>query len=320
MADSLLVSIILPVWNAEDYLDESIQSIINQSYTNWELIICDDASTDNSLSIIKKYASKDKRIIESHNRINQKLLKTRNRLLKLTRGDYITFQDADDYSDRNRIRKQLECFKKDLDLGICGCSGRAIFKSGAYGISLIKPETHQEIKSQSIKYNAFIGSSIMISSKVYHDIGGFRNFFDGLSYQDYDWSCLIIEKYKAYNIPEELYFYRQHRGSASKIIKVDRLLAIEYVRYLSNQRRENKGHDALSDTALKADFEIIVRQLKEPFIKDSSKIYRDYAGLFMYGKLYIEALNAAWSAIKNKPRSVINYKTFLYCLRKSIFS
>jgi glycosyltransferase EpsJ len=104
-------SIIVPVYNCQDYIERCILSILNQKYKNFELIIVNDGSTDNSLEIIKQYVKEDKRIILI-NKKNEGVSKARNQALEKATGDYICFLDADDYIDDNYIKEICSIIKK----------------------------------------------------------------------------------------------------------------------------------------------------------------------------------------------------------------
>ena len=111
------VSIIVPIYNASEYLTRSIESILNQSYENIEVILIDDASTDNSKEIIKKYALKDSRIKPIYSEVNQGVSRTRNMGLKILSGDYVMFIDSDDYIIKDAIKIMVEkAIKYDSDL------------------------------------------------------------------------------------------------------------------------------------------------------------------------------------------------------------
>jgi glycosyltransferase involved in cell wall biosynthesis len=107
------VSILLPSYNYEKYIKEAIDSVLKQTYKNWELIIIDDGSSDNSVNIIKSY--KDKRII-FHTQKNQGVTKTLNRALDISSGDYICFLDADDVYHPEKLEKQVEMMKSGYDM------------------------------------------------------------------------------------------------------------------------------------------------------------------------------------------------------------
>lgn len=113
MAKSRLVSIIMPVFNAQDFLSQSIESILNQTYSNFEFIIVDDASTDKSWSIIKSYSRKDKRIKIFRNQKNHGVSFTSNKAIKLCQDQFLARMDADDISFPDRIEKQLNYLQKN---------------------------------------------------------------------------------------------------------------------------------------------------------------------------------------------------------------
>ena len=113
-----LISVIMACYNSEKYVDKAVQSIINQTYTNWELLICDDQSKDNTLKIIEKI--NDPRIKIFKNEKNLGYLKTCNRLFSSASGDYITFQDSDDFSHKERLSLQLNHLLNNANLGAIG--------------------------------------------------------------------------------------------------------------------------------------------------------------------------------------------------------
>lgn len=106
-----MISIIMPAYNSEKYISEAIESVCNQSYENWELVIVDDGSTDHTSKIIDEYASIDIRIKVFH-RKNEGVSMARNFALKQTRGEYVTFIDSDDVYRINRLEKMLQMFEQ----------------------------------------------------------------------------------------------------------------------------------------------------------------------------------------------------------------
>ncbi|MDG4953473.1 glycosyltransferase family 2 protein [Actinobacillus equuli] len=101
-----LISIIMPVYNAEEYIEEAIKSVLDQTYSNWELILVDDCSTDNSCNVIQKYLL-DARIKFFRNKINSGPALTRNLALDNANGEYITFLDSDDFWEKTKLEKQV---------------------------------------------------------------------------------------------------------------------------------------------------------------------------------------------------------------------
>jgi glycosyltransferase involved in cell wall biosynthesis len=319
MNDHGLVSILMPAYNAQAYIQEAIQSIVDQTYTHWELLICDDASRDKTYEIIKEIAKRDPRIKILKNDTNLKQLKTRNKLLEIAKGNYITFQDADDYSDKSRLEKIISAFKANPNLGMVSSQVVYVDPNGAHLRTSKKPEDYKSILQQIYNHNVVGGAIMVIKKEALESVGGrFRPYFDGISYQDYDLSFLIAQRYECCNLPEALYYYRQHGQSSSKRISIDRLLAKEVVIHLAKQRQATGSDDLMDGHPEKVD--AYFDKLRAPYIEDSSLIYREFAANFMYNKLYRKAINAAWSAIRQNPLKIVNWRVLQYCIRKSTFS
>ena len=114
------VSIIVPVYNVEKYLDKCIESIVNQTYRNIEIILVDDGSPDKCPEICNEWAKKDDRIKVIHKE-NGGLSSARNAALEIAQGDYITFVDSDDWIENDMIQSMLTCAaKNDADIVCCG--------------------------------------------------------------------------------------------------------------------------------------------------------------------------------------------------------
>lgn len=317
-----LVTIVMPAYNAAAFIEEAIDSIRAQSYTNWELLIADDGSADQTSSIIDHYTQLDQRIHHYPNEKNCGYLKTCNKLLKLGKGDLLGFQDADDFSDPLRIEKQVREFHKNPSLGLCATFShyfyhetREIFKKRTGAIS------DQEIKSEIKKSSQFSCNSILISRAVYEDIGGYQEFYDRIFSEDYDWACRISEKYVCYNIPEYLYNGRISKNSLTRNINNPmQLISEKAAHFLIEQRANNSGKDGLnSEGKLQTDFYDFVANEKKKFEMDASLIHRRVAEKSMYARLYNNALQSSWKAILAQPLGLVNYRTWFYCFRHSLF-
>ena len=309
--DEPLVSVIMPAYNVEEYVFEAIQSILQQDYNNWELLIADDNSTDKTRSVISSFH--DKRIKVFFNDYNLKQAKTRNMLFQRSRGEFITFLDSDDYCHPQRISKQVSAFLKDKELGMCGTWLYRVTSKGRIIKLREKNINHEEILEGMYKVNQISGATVMMKKEIFEFIGGYREYFEGAC-EDYDLLFRIVQNFKTITIPEPLYYYRMHNTSSSKEISAERLFKDELVRILATERKE-KGSDML----MRRDFHSIDK-LKEdfmvPFKKDPSLVYRDYAGRFLYSGLWWESVVASWFAVLNNPHLVLNYRTLFYCLRK----
>lgn len=208
-----LISVIMPAYNCEKYIREAIDSILNQTYTNFELLITDDNSTDSTKHIIDSYS--DLRIKTFHNTENLGYLKTSNLLVKLCKGDYITFQDADDSCLNNRLNLLLNEFLKNPKLGCVGSFVNKIDDQGNF-IELISLKQNDfEIKSDLPNYFNCVGSALMVKREVITDVGLYDNYFDRCGSEDLYWFGLVANKYETINIPLPLYNYRFNPNSIS---------------------------------------------------------------------------------------------------------
>jgi len=309
------VSIVMPAFNSKRYIAQSIKSIINQTYGNWELLICDDGSTDSTYEHINLFS--DSRIKVFRNELNIGYLKTANWLMQQCIGEFITFQDSDDISHCDRISSQIKAFQHDKELGICGTNGSRINSRGNHIGYITKPESHQEIIKTVGFRNPFIGSSIMINREVYMLVGGFREYFKDFAYQDYDWAWLVLERYKGINLPGNHYQYRQHSASNSKSVNLKRRLSIKLVMFLGAQRLRT-GSDHVFEEKF-ADLERYLSIIEQPYMENRSMLYREYAADFIYARIYPKAIKMALTAVWRNPTSLIEYKLLLYCIKMMIF-
>lgn len=310
-----LVSVIMPVYNCQAYVGDAINSILTQTYQNWELMIGDDGSTDHTADIVRNY--KDPRLKVVFLDSNHGAGVVRNRLISASKGEFIAFQDADDVSAENRIAVQLQALLSHPDVGMVGCQLAYVDTSGRTLRISENPLTYSDVIFSIYKRNVFCGPTMMLRRTAIDSVGGYREFFNRLSNEDYDLSLLIAQRYECYNVPDLLYYYRQHEKSASKIINIERVLAREVAAHLALQRK-NRGFDDLqSDHPEKVN--AFMEALKVPYRSDPSLIFREYASNFMFEKIYRRAILASIDAIAASPSKAINYRTLLYCVRKSLF-
>ena len=206
------ISVILPVYNSEEYVSESITSILNQTYKNFELIIIDDGSTDNSKVICKNFSKKDNRIIFlDNNHIG--LTRSLNKALEIARGHYIARQDADDVSLPNRFEKQIKWFLKDKKRVLCGTNCKILTQNNEYKNNRSLKFSNSGIKKKLKYSNCFVHSSIMFSNK---SAKIFKNYDENLEFaQDYDLWWKLSTLGKVGNLKEKLVILRNRKNSVS---------------------------------------------------------------------------------------------------------
>ncbi|MBA2862110.1 glycosyltransferase [Methanococcus maripaludis] len=202
------VSVIMPNYNNEKYLPEAIESILNQTYENFEFIIIDDFSTDTSWNIIQNYAKKDNRIKAFRNEQNLKIVKTRNKGFELMspNSKYIAIFDSDDISLPERLEKQVMFLEKNLDYGLIGSHTLIIDESSAI-IGSRKYETDfKKIIKNMVKKNQIAQPSAMIGKSVLNEVGHYNEKYTRC--QDYELWFRIAKVFKIGNLDEFLIKYR----------------------------------------------------------------------------------------------------------------
>ena len=210
-----LVSIVMPAYNCGKYIKESIQSVIDQTYRNWELIIIDDNSTDNTKEIIASF--KDTRIKYHRNSNNYGVAKARNKGINISGGVFIAFLDSDDYWKNTKLYKQINLTKKGYDFIFTG-SGYTDEEGREYGYVLTVPEKIN--KNELLKQNLISCSSVLISKNLLKD-----NYFveetKYMIHEDYVLWLTILDKIEfAYSINEPLLIYRI-RGNSKSSKKIE---------------------------------------------------------------------------------------------------
>jgi glycosyltransferase involved in cell wall biosynthesis len=202
------VTVLMPVFNGERFLREAIDSLLQQTYRDFELLILNDGSTDGSRAIVRSYADPRIRLIE-HER-NRGLTATLNRGLAEASSDLIARQDADDLSSPNRLAKQVEFFKLHPDVALVGTQARFIDERGySSGGILQRACSHDSIKWDLLFDNSFTHSSVMFRKRVVRgELGGYDETF---SYcQDYELWSRIATSHHVANLSESLVGYRVH--------------------------------------------------------------------------------------------------------------
>lgn len=198
------ISVVMPVYNGEKYLREAIDSILNQTFTDFELLIINDGSSDSTESIIKSY--NDVRIEYIKNGQNLGLINTLNKGLNLAKGEYIARMDQDDISHPERFAKQVAVFEKNHDIGVCGTLF-TLFSKKNEDLLIEHPENHDSIKIGLLTRCLIGHPTVMMRKKA------INNYQYDINYQaaeDYELWTRLINVTKFYNIQESLLRYRFH--------------------------------------------------------------------------------------------------------------
>ena len=211
-----IISVVMPIYNAELYIEECIESVLKQSFKNFEFIIIDDGSTDKSLPIIKKYMNMDERIILV-SRENKGLIFSLNEGLYLSKGKYIARMDGDDICFPNRLRLQYDFMVKN-QLDICGGDYFIICEKGKFQKKSIVPKKNSEILLSMTSNVPFAHPSVMLKKKflIKNKLNYGKN---GHRYaEDLDlWFNMYSKGAKFGNIDKPTIKYRQVHNSLSSV-------------------------------------------------------------------------------------------------------
>ena len=205
------ITVVMPVYNGEKYLDTAIKSILNQKFTNFEFVIVDDASTDNSVEIINSY--QDQRIKLIKNNVNLGIPTTRNKCLQESSGEYVAVLDCDDYAYPSRLAEQLEFMENNPDFGMVGSWVELIDENDDLtGEVWNEDEPSQKIPCRLLFHNYFAHSAVLLRRSALDTvkINGEIYRKDYPNAQDYDLWVRISKKFKVWNIPKVLIKYRVH--------------------------------------------------------------------------------------------------------------
>lgn len=181
------LSIILPTYNGDKYIRKAIESIISQSFSDWELIVVDDGSTDNTENIVKKYADKDNRIIYFKNDFNLGIQRSLNKGIQESKGEYIArIDDDDEWIDKNKLKKQFEFLDNNKEYVLVGTGAVNVDEEGEELFRYLGPKTDEEIRRRILRKNCFLHSSVIFRREVVLMLGMYSEDNETRHIEDYD--------------------------------------------------------------------------------------------------------------------------------------
>lgn len=208
------VTVLMTIYNVAPFVATAVASIQQQTFTNWELIIIDDGSTDQTWPIVSDWAGRDKRITAIRNEQNLGTAGALNKGLALAQGNFITRQDGDDISEPGRLAAQVDFLQQNPDIGAVGTAVTLIDHTGQPLGHTQHPQHDQQIQQTLLQYMCFCGPTVMARRETFAAAGLY--FHKDLSYsEDYDLCLRLAEVGKLANLDKQLYQYRQHTHSVS---------------------------------------------------------------------------------------------------------
>jgi len=219
-----VVTVLMPAFNAQDHIEEAIKSILEQSFSDFELIVVNDGSTDTTEAKVRQFL--DERIVLINNLNNKGLVAALNEGLSIARGRFIARMDADDISCLDRLRQQVELMSSNPQVVLCGTWGETF---GTGPSTRMRPETESRlIRAAMLLDNSFIHSSVMMRKAILQDN---QLEYRKVPAEDYDLWQRLADLGEVRNIPQILVRYRLHQGQITERSKDAISLSAMHVRY-----------------------------------------------------------------------------------------
>jgi hypothetical protein len=311
-----LITVIMPVYNGEEYVREAIDSILGQTFKDFELLVLDDGSSDRSAAIVKLYQDQRIRLIE--NPTNLGLVPTLNRGLDQARGTFIARMDSDDRSLPQRFARQLEFLRAHPDVGICGTWMEAIGDRAGYIWRY--PTEHERIRASLLFESVLAHPSVMMRREML-ERHGLRYSMTYRDAEDYGMWFEAAQRFALANVPEVLLQYRKHAQQTVQAQQQVRLAAASRVRREQIERLglrpapdEIALHEAISISRFQTTREFITRAegwlLKLQAANQRAEIYAEPAFSAVLGQRWYWVCRLstslglwAWSAFRRSSLS-----------------
>lgn len=235
-----IVSVIIPTYNKREYINETINSVLNQDFNIFEIIVVDDGSTDDSLALVKEIKDPRLRVFSQS---NSGVERARNFGFSKSSGSFIVFLDADDLMQISRLSKQLEVFETDEELVLVGTWANVVDHSGKTIGAICPPTSNAAIQMGHLFRNQFVNSSVMVRRSaitngiIFDEVRGKRFA------EDFDLWNRVLKKGLAANIPQKLTSYRRldvsrSQSSDGSLLESARSISAEWL-YQNTNRFES---------------------------------------------------------------------------------
>jgi len=249
-----IVTVIMPVYNAAKYVPAALDSILAQTFQDFEVVAVDDGATDDSAAVLEKYTARDPRIRVFHQK-NAGSAAARNKAISLARGKYIAQHDADDLSMPARLERQMRTLDAHPDLTAVFCRSVMTDENLTPLLKICSPMTLRKIR-KAFRFRNALPSDFMIRTEALVRIGGFREAF--LLAHDSDLNLRILETGNVICLPEVLYIIRRHKQQVSSARESEQRLFGALARAFAVERKL-RGRDSYEQFTKAGGLERFVR-------------------------------------------------------------
>lgn len=305
------LTIIMPAFNAAPFIEEAINSLLNQTFTDFELWIIDDGSTDSTRAKIDLF--EDSRIKRFYFNENRGRVLCVNEFTARVESEYFGITDADDVSLPTRIEKQIILLDQKQEVAMCGTSYWAIDESGVLIRRMGLSDDYAHIREANLIGPQFHGPTSIFRTNMVRKLGEFYRLYFRKNMADTDLAARVVDKFPSVNLKEALYYYRIVRTSVSRKEFSFRFAMINRtIIFLSKQRRM-LGQDSLQGMN-KDDLDKFVADWEAVYAFDSSRLLREAAFYHLYWKVLGKARRSAWQAFSVKPLQPKNWLCLSFCI------
>ena len=291
-----MISVVMPVYNSEKYVELAIKSILNQTYTKFEFLIFDDFSTDDSISIINFYKKLDKRIKVFTFKKKMGLTKLLNYSLSLVKFKYVARMDSDDISQKDRLKLQFNYLLKNPKVGLVGSYVNIIDKMGYIKKKWKYPTKNFQIRQHLAFESCVAHPSVMFKVDLVRKVGGYREVTNLV--EDYDLWTRLSCVCEIQNLPLFLLNYREHSESSSFKKKKEQLLKKEFIKMNYKLIQNNKDYIKLYN----------IKKLNE-------KVIFKILGNKMSKEYYYNLIK-----LKNKKKIICLFLSIIFLIKNPIFA
>ncbi len=312
--DQPLVSVIMCAYNTGPFLQPALDSILNQTYKNWELIVSDDGSDDGTRERLKA--------LEGHPQVriffqdkNIGYLANKNFAYHQVKGEYITQLDSDDLYATDKLEKQVAVIKENPELKIVGCGYYLILEDDTI-VKTVQPAESGIVEKDYNTY-PFWFPSLLVHKSVFDHTGYFDEYFTGIYGDDLYWTAKANDAFPIFCVKEPLYFYRLNNSSITHVLNNKRkLICIGILDELLRQRKET-GTDWLEQKDLTA----LAAFEKQLFDNNRymAEQYRIWAAKAIDKKNWQQANKLLYKSFSAYPLNKSWFRTAVYYSRRRIF-
>lgn len=321
-----MVSVIVPVYNAARYIEQTIQSVINQSYDNWELILVDDGSVDNSIEIINAYTDADKIFLFQHpSGVNLGVSKSRELGITVAKGEYIAFLDADDVFYPSKLRSQLNIFANEKNIILVHSKVEILndFEltfNNEFVLAIQDKVYVMHEQENWLRANKICNSTVIVKADIIKNIQfGLPQLFQ---YEDWVLWSLVAEKGEFYYQNDPQIKYRVHPNSATTAVMKNRLVSpfskIEYLLSLYFLNSSNRFNSEIIEQLREA----IIRLMEIYSNGNTGKVNSFRTGIYNRkgdGEIYIKKYNELSIKYDKLVSRHVNLQKELQNIKKSIW-